>query len=165
MFCTIFNLQNFVEITSCDGQLQYHQIVSIEDRAKHYFKNKCTLIFIFFTYRSQIDSRVEWSLSLFVQRILQSSRLKFLFGSESFAFIKERAEIGRKVHDFSCKDFQGVALALSSYLTEWTENYCCFDFTSADQIRAGAPARQERHATGSSRQIWKVARILSKMFR
>ena len=35
-----------------------------------------------------------------MQRILQSSRLKFLFGSESFAFVKERAEIGRKVHDF-----------------------------------------------------------------
>ena len=71
-----------------------------------------------------------------MQRILQCSRLKFLFGSESFAFIKERAEIGRKVHDFLkkfCKDFQGVA-PLSSYLTEQTENYCCFDFTSADQI-------------------------------
>ena len=35
-----------------------------------------------------------------MQRILQCSRLKFLFGSESFAFVKERAEIGRKVHDF-----------------------------------------------------------------
>ena len=35
-----------------------------------------------------------------MQRIFQRSRLKFLFGSESFAFVKERAEIGRKVHDF-----------------------------------------------------------------
>ena len=35
-----------------------------------------------------------------MQRIFQCSRLKFLFGSESFAFVKERAEIGRKVHDF-----------------------------------------------------------------
>ena len=90
-----------------------------------------------------------------MQRILQCSRLKFLFGSESFAFVKERAEIGRKVHDFSeeicsCKDFQGVA-PLSSYLTEQTENYCCFDFTSADQIlgkrasRAAPPAGLGRY--------------------
>ena len=50
------------------------------------------------TYSSQINSRVEWSLSLFVQGIFQGSWLKLLFRSERFPFVEERTKIGCKIH-------------------------------------------------------------------
>ena len=50
------------------------------------------------TYSSQINSRVEWSLSLFVQGIFQCSWLKLLLRSKRFPFVEERTKIGCKIH-------------------------------------------------------------------
>ena len=51
LFCTIFNWHNLVvpsadvsQLSSLEISWKYHQIVSIEDRAKHCFKNECTLV-------------------------------------------------------------------------------------------------------------------------
>ena len=50
------------------------------------------------TYSSQINSGVEWSLSLFVQGIFQCPWLKLLLWSERFPFVKERTKIDCKIH-------------------------------------------------------------------
>ena len=56
------------------------------------------LCWILKTYSSQINSGVERSLSLFVQRIFQCPWLKLLFRSERFPFVKERTKIDCKIH-------------------------------------------------------------------
>ena len=56
------------------------------------------LCWVLKTYSSQINSGVEWGLSLFVQRIFQCPWLKLLFRSERFPFVEERTKIDCKIH-------------------------------------------------------------------
>ena len=157
MFCTIFNWHNLVVLKLTITWSYLHKILRIEDRAKHYSKNECTLIFIFFYL--QISN---WFQS-WVKLELVCAENTSMFQAEISFWVWKFCLYQRKSWNWpqsswffeeicSCKDFQGVAL--SSYLTEQTENYCCFDFTSADQIWAGAAAGHHRRlATGWSRQI------------
>ena len=124
-----------------------------------YSKNECTLIFTFLSMYLQISN---WFQS-WVKLELVCAENTSMFQAEISFWVWKFCLCQRKSWNWpqsswffeeicSCKDFQGVAL--SSYLTEQTENYCCFDFTSADQIWAGERAGHHRRlATGWSRQI------------